>query len=545
MKVRHSTIGLALVLALAACGGEDLVSTPSTFTGIVTADGSLTGITSPAINQYLGIPYAAPPVGERRWAPPQPHGAWDGVLEATQVGSPCPQITSLGFGSFVGNEDCLFLNVYTPGQTKSAKTQKGLPVMVWIHGGSLLFGAGSEYDPTPLVTKGDVIVVTFNYRLGVLGWFAHAALDAEDHLNANYGLMDQQLALQWVQRNIAAFGGDPDQVTIFGESAGGLSVYANLASPTAAGLFHGAIAQSGAYASFTYYNQYIVPLTDAESVGATFAGKVGCAEQTAECLRAKSAADLVAAQPRDFINPIVDGDVLLQPPGAAFASGEFNKVPVMSGSNHDEYRLFTAATYDWVGNPLTDEEYRSAVATFLQQPDPSPIVDFLVSSLYPLSNYPPPPGGESAPLAYSALVTDFFFACPGWSAAGVLSQHVRTYAYEFNDPEAPLWPGLPPASFPMGAYHAGELPYLMNLGVPVGPVSFTPDQQALSDAMISYWTQFAKTGDPNSAGTPTWPPYEGNDGEMQALKPPTPEAAAMSDFYSDHQCAIWLTPPPA
>ena len=233
------------------------------------------GLLSPDINAFLGIPYAAPPLGALRWTPPRPHGHWHGVLEATQVGTPCPQRDF--FGTEFGNEDCLFLNVYTPGLKKNENKHNGLPVMVWIHGGSLVTGSRGLYDPMPLVEKGGVIVVTINYRLGVLGFLAHPALDAEGHLNANYGLMDQQFALQWVQRNIAAFGGDPKRVTIFGESAGGLSVYANLASPTAAGLFRRAIAESGAYASFQDYLQSIAPVAAAEAEGATFAASVGAA----------------------------------------------------------------------------------------------------------------------------------------------------------------------------------------------------------------------------------------------------------------------------
>src|SRR5262249_21376337 len=186
----------------------------------------------------------------------------------------------------------------------------------------------------------------------------------EGHLNANYGLMDQQFALRWVQRNIAAFGGDRDRVTIFGQSAGALSVYSNLASPTAAGLFHRAIAENGAYTSFQDYLQTILSLTDAEQhIGIPFAAAVGCGSQTAECLRNTSAAALVNAEPI-LVNPIVDGTVLPTTPGAALFSGQFNRVPVISGSNHDEWRLFVAFSYDFAGHPLTDAEYPAAVAAF-------------------------------------------------------------------------------------------------------------------------------------------------------------------------------------
>jgi para-nitrobenzyl esterase len=507
---------------------------------IVTEDGPLKGIVAPDINEYLGIPYAAPPVGEQRWMPPQPHGRWHGVLKATETGNACPQLDP--FGNEFGDEDCLTLNVYTPGLKKNQNKHDGLPVMVWIHGGSLVTGSGAFYDPTQLVERGNVIVVTINYRLGVLGFFAHPALDVEGHLNANYGLMDQQFALQWVQRNIAAFGGDPDRVTIFGQSAGALSVYSNLASPTAADLFQRAIAESGAYTSFQDYLQSIVHLATAEAEGAAFAAAVGCGNQTAQCLRATSAASLVDAEPT-IVYPVVDGTVLTQPPGAALASGQFNRVPVISGSNHDEYRLFVAFFYDYAGHPLTDEEYPAAVAAFLQRPDP--FVQHVLS-LYPLTNYPPPPPpflAASAPLALGALGTDVIFACTARNADLFLSQYVPTYAYEFNDENAPVfWDGgnsfISPATFPLGAYHASEIPYLLNIfGV---PAPFTPEQQQLSDAMIGYWTQFARTGDPNSPGLPTWSPYNAATDQFQSFVPPAPTVEA--GFDADHQCSsFWST----
>lgn len=498
---------------------------------IVTEDGPLKGIISPDINEFLGIPYAASPLGALRWRPPQPHGHWQGVLKATQLGNPCPQLDF--FGTEFGNEDCLFLNVYTPGLKKNENENDGFPVMVWIHGGSLVTGSGGLYDPTPLVEKGGVIVVTINYRLGGLGFFAHPALDAEGHLNANYGLMDQQFALQWVQRNIAAFGGDPKRVTIFGESAGGLSVYSNLASPTAAGLFRRAIAESGAYTSFQDYQQLIVPLLAAEVAGNVFATSVGCGNQTAQCLRATSAAALVNAQP-GIVYPVVDGTVLTQPPGSAFASGQFNHVPVISGSNHDEYRLFVALNFDYAGHPLSDAGYPAATAALLERPLADPLVQSILF-LYPLSNYPPPPGVVSAPLALGAWVTDASFACPARNADQLLSQYVPTYTYEFNDKNAPLSFGLFPASFPFGAYHSAEIQYLFNIfGT---PAPFTPDQQQLSNTMIRYWTRFAKTGNPNSRGAPVWSPYNAMTDQFQSLVPPTPTVE--SNFDAEHLCSLF------
>lgn len=512
---------------------------------IVTENGPLKGIISQGINEFLGVPYAAPPMGSRRWTPPQPHSRWRGVFEATQLGNVCPQLDF--FGNQLGSEDCLSLNVYTPylkktrhkrpDFNKNRHKRDGLPVMVWIHGGALVTGSSGLVDPAPLVKNGNVIVVTINYRLGILGFFAHPALNAEGHVNSNYGLMDQQLALQWVQRNIEAFGGDPNRVTIFGESSGGLSVYSHLASPTAAGLFQGAIAQSGAYASFQNYGQSFYTLPAAEALGASFAANLGCDSQTAECLRSISVDQLVHAQP-GMLYPVIDGNVLEQSPGMAIASGQFNHVPVITGTNHDEARLELALAHDYQGSPLSDADYPATTAAHLGMPVNDPFVQYLIQSIYPLSNYPPPPGVQSAPLALGALLTDVGQACPGRNAAQLLSQYVTTYMYEFNDKNAPLSGGLVPPNFPLGAYHSAEIQYLFNSqGI---PAPFTNEQQQLSYAMIDYWTRFAKTGNPNSRMTTYWPPYDANTDRVQSLSPPTP--TAKYDFDADHKCSsFWNT----
>ncbi|HTY55811.1 MAG TPA: carboxylesterase family protein, partial [Candidatus Binataceae bacterium] len=211
----------------------------------LTPSGIIVGTTKNGTNQFLGIPYAAPPVGALRWTPPQPYKNLPFPFEASQFGNKCPQFDSFT-GQQEGDENCLFLNIYTPQAGLPTPNPKpklpGLPVMVWIPGGGLLTGAGSDYDPTRLVSKG-VIVVTINYRLGFLGFFAQQAIDAEGHLNGNYGLMDQQFAIRWVKENIRGFGGDPSRITIFGESAGAQSVFSQIASPLSAGLFKGAIAE--------------------------------------------------------------------------------------------------------------------------------------------------------------------------------------------------------------------------------------------------------------------------------------------------------------
>jgi len=467
------------------------------------------------------------------------------VFQATEFGNICTQDLS---GTIFGVENCLFLNVYVP---DGAPPVHGFPVMVWIHGGGLVSGAGSGFDPTPLVEQGHVIVVTINYRLGFLGFFAHPAIDAEGHLNANYGLMDQQFALQWVRRNICAFGGDKERVTIFGESAGGFSVLSNIASPTATGLFRAGIVESGAYAEFQDYWDAIsvVSLATAETMGTPFvpagttiAAEVGCSSQTAQCLRATFAETLVEIEPGTAF-PIKDGTVLTQTLDSAFKSGQFNRVPIINGTNRDEYRLFVADNYDLSLHPLTNAEYPDAVAAFFGLPVSSAFVQYLVNVEYPLSNYPPPPGYHvSAPLALGALGTDDFFVCTARNADLSLSKYTPTYTYEFNDETAPSF--LRPLSFPLGDAHFIEVQYLFDLSdIGIRP-NFTPDQEQLSDTMISYWTQFAKTGTPNFEGAPFWPRYRGAGGRFESLIAPTPRTESDSSFDTFHKCSsFWNTLP--
>jgi para-nitrobenzyl esterase len=505
----------------------------------LTESGLVVGQTANGVNTFLGIPYAAPPVGNLRWRPPQGYGFFPGfVLHASTFGSECTQIGG-------GSENCLFLNVYTPTPTRAQLFSGPLPVMVWVHGGALVSGASNIYDPTRLAQQG-VIVVTINYRLGYLGFLAQAALDAERHEAGNYGLMDQQFALNWVQRNILGFGGDPNKVTVFGESAGGQSVIVHLSSPTATHLFRGAIVESGSYVEFQDYFNYIVSLSAGETTGtagvpsgAAVATAVGCSSQTAACLRAVPASAFPEIAPAT-IYPFVDGVLLPQTPTAAFTSGHFNKVPLIFGTNHDEWRLFVAEEYDLSAlGPLTDPEYAEAVSALVGQPIASTFVQTLINVLYPLSDYPPPPGVMSAPLALGALGTDDIFTCPARNAEVLLSQRVPTYVYEFHDETAPSF--LPPVSFPLGDAHGFELDYLFNLdGIP-SLSFFTPDQVTLSDTMIGYWTEFAKTLNPNSSGAPAWSKYAAG-GSIESLVAPTPVTESDAAFDADHKCSLfWST----
>ncbi|HET7340018.1 MAG TPA: carboxylesterase family protein, partial [Methylomirabilota bacterium] len=362
--------------------------------------------------------------------------------------------------------------------------------------------------------------VTINYRLGTLGFLAHPALTAESSYggSGDYGLMDQQAALRWVQRNIRAFGGDADNVTIFGESAGGYSVLAQLASPQVAGLFHKAIVESGTY-SLTQ-----APLATAEAQGTAFATAIGCGDTA--CLRALSVAAVLAAGPTSTIFANLDGFVLTQSMLATLTSGQFNQVPVIVGSNHDEWRLFVAQTEKLTGLPLSPAGYPGAIAALGLPPA-------FVMGLYPLAAY----GSPSE--ALGAIGTDVVFACNAAKSARLLLQHVPTFQYELADENAPMLFFSPPISFPTGAYHASELQYLFVLSeTPVPFPGFGPAQQQLSDAMVGYWTQFARSGDPNSPGGSAWPQYDPTR-PVQSLTPPTPATETGASFLGTHKCTIW------
>lgn len=519
-----------VLAVLVAASATALAPRPAAAAPVVKTDaGPVRGVTSGGVDRYLGIPYAAAPVGALRWVPPRPPARWRAPRDASHFGDHCAQGAS-PFGIASTSEDCLFLNVFTPARDDAeGEEAERLPVMVWIHGGALLVGESDGYDPRRLVQQG-VVVVTLNYRLGVLGFLAHPALTAEspNQGSGNYGLMDQQAALRWVQRNIARFRGDPQRVTIFGESAGALSVHAHLASPLSAGLFHGAIVQSGAYALSQ------PSLAQAEALGTAVAALAGCADQTAACLRAASVETLLgalAATHTASVIPDVDGTVLTQTIGAAFASGQLNRVPVVEGSNHDEWRLFVALNVDLVGGPLTPAQYTGAIAATLGVPLSTAA---FLATVYPVASYP------STDLALAALGTDAVFACNSRKAARLLVEHVPVFAYEFNDEGAPQL-FLPPVSFPYGAAHASEIQYLFDLDTAVSALPLTADQRQLAQAMVAYWTSFARSGDPNGAGVPSWPAYDRTADEMSSLEPPAP--LVESGFAADHKCGLWAPTP--
>jgi para-nitrobenzyl esterase len=492
-----------------------------TFSGLVRGS-----VSSEGVREFLGIPYAAPPVGHRRWRPPVAHAPWFAPLEATKFAGHCPQPAS-PFGQLSLTEDCLFLNIFTPDSRDFSGPR---PVMFWIHGGALVAGESDDYDPTAIVKDG-VIVVTINYRLGALGFLAHPAFadektdpdrDGDRQIGSagDYGLMDQQLALRWVRDNILFFGGDPLNVTIFGESAGGLSVFSQLTSPSAQHLFHKAIIESGAYALTTQ------SLATAETSGTAFALATGCSSQTAACLRALPVTTLLANENPAGYTPNIDPEFLPLSLNTALATGQFHHVPVIQGSNHDEWRLFTALDFDLISGPIGNNEtaYEAALATLVGPAAP------LVAAQYPLANFP------SADLAFATAGTDVVFACPALGADLSMSQFVPINTYEFNDENAPQ-DFLPPVSFPYAAAHASEIQYIFNLALTIPRPPLNSQQLQLSSTMQHYWTNFAKFGTPNNPGTPFWEQYNPAVGNFQSLIPPTP--AQETNFATAHNCAFW------
>lgn len=483
-----------------------------------TGDGLVQGVRTSEAREFLGIPYAAPPTGSLRWRPPQPAAPWRGVRAATAPGSDCPQIGSIATGvpQTSTDEDCLYLNVYTP----LAARHRALPVMVWIHGGSLIGGAGSIYDGSVLAAKGNVIVVTINYRLGALGYLALPSLGAQ---SGNYGLMDQQAALRWVQRNATAFGGDPRDVTLFGESAGGASVCTNMASPTAAGLFARAIAESGCIGPAATRQA-------ADTQGSGLAAGLGCTDPAtaAACMRAQPVSAILPAAASLSWSPVLADPILPAQPPAAFAAGDYIHVPLLQGSNLDEGRFFVALGFDALGHPLTAAQYTALIQQDFGAAAPA------VLARYPLSAYPSPD------LAFSAVFTDDVFSCPAL-ANDNLAQASGAYAYEFSDPDPPNDFGLT-FTFPLGAAHSTELQYVFQkIPGPGTTPPFTPAQSALSDQMISYWTRFAATGNPNGGGTPYWPRFTQGSQQIQELIPGATAPEPSTTFAAYHQCAFWAT----
>jgi para-nitrobenzyl esterase len=516
MRVRgesfYFVVCACVVVATSARAADDLT--------VKTDKGKIHGKMSDdgQVRTFLGVPYAAPPVGALRWKAPQPTVKWKGVREATSFGSRCMQPDIFHDMQFRGpgeSEDCLTLNVWAQVVDKHTK----LPVMVWVYGGGFVAGATSEprQDGEHLAHKG-VIVVSMNYRLGLFGFFVHPGLAAESaqHAAGNYGLMDQTAALQWVRRNIGSFGGDPDNVTLFGESAGSFSVSAQMASPLAAGLFAHAIGESGG--AFYSHGLSFAPLAERLTHDPAYAlATFGTSDLAA--LRAMSADDLMlkmATQTNPgggHIVPDVDGYFLPESVQQIYKEGKQAHVALLAGWNRDEPSALAVN----VPQPPT-------VASFQQTAEKS----FGDRAQEFLQVYP---AGTDAEAVRSAIdfAGDSFIAFSTWQwlEAQAATGGAAVYRYHFERP-APADKYHPAGS---GAFHSDEIEYVFgNLNSRVDAV-WQPEDQKLSDLLETYWTNFARTGNPNGAGAPEWPQY--NQGDGWQLMHLDVDSAARPDQHRD------------
>ena len=494
-------------------------------------DGRLEGTVEAGVRHFFGIPYAKPPTGDRRFRAPVKNEAWTGVRKASELPKRCAQPTSLNTGEGTDNEDCLYLNVWTPQPAPSSP----LPVLVWIHGGGNQNGATSDpvpgvperlfYDGHSFAENHGVVMVSLNYRLGVLGYFSHPELRDEGSPSGNQGLLDQKMALEWVRDNIAAFGGDPENVTLFGESAGARNVCFHVVSPGSRGLFHRAISESGDCTGSSRTR------AQAESEGDVFAEAVGCSDSgdVLACLRNKPAGDLInakepgeappagpgggsysgRAQLWDF-RPTADGDVIPRLPRDLFLAGEIARVPYIMGTNNEEGGLahLTAPPAE------TDEDFQGALerrfGAFASR----------VAETYPVSKFPTPNA------ALIRVTTDERYACAVQDfAERATAAGLEVHAYNFNMPY--VITGLAP----LGPAHAAELTYVFN--------SLREDQpegaDKVSALMQGYWSRFAKAGDPNGAGTPTWPKFDAVKKTRLGI---AADPAPIENFRSA-ECAMW------
>jgi para-nitrobenzyl esterase len=449
------------------------------------------------VRAFKGIPYAAPPVGEQRWRPPTPVQPWQGVRQSTAFAPACSQL-KVGGGRgrrYQGySEDCLYLNIWTPTEANGHK----LPVMLWYHGGGFVIGSASDdvYDGRFLAQKG-VVVVTTNYRVGPVGFFAHPLLSKESErgVSGNYGMLDMIAALEWVRDNIAGFGGDPERVTIFGESAGGRCVAHLMATPAAKGLFHRGIMQSSSlYRPLSHLRKRYYGRSSAEQVGVSVAEKLGCNETEAllECLRGKAADDVIAASDvvmgsfteGNFFEPIVDGLLLPDDPSQIFEDGKQHPVPLIAGSNADESTVFTPP-----GLYTTEGQVERSIKKWFPHHHREILELFTIEDV------------DDAWRAVVRIQGDWMFTVPILKTVRTMERTgAPAYQYFFTHIRSD------DRGRQLGAYHGSEIRFAFD-NLDLGRTPVTDADRKIADVMSSYWVNFATTGDPNADALPPWPRY--------------------------------------
>ena len=502
---------------------------------VVTGSGPVRGTVHAASRAFLGVPYAAPPLGALRFAAPTAHPPWSKMRDAATFGPACPQVKSAmadavptgKIGAFSTSEDCLTLNVWTPWPVPA----KAAPVLVWIHGGGFTSGASSLPHIAPpgrtMAEQAKVVVVSLNYRLGPLGFLAHPALG---QASGNFGIQDQQAALVWVKNNIAAFGGDAGKVTLAGESAGAFSVCVHLVAAASKGLFHRAVMQSGACPQALPQNSTVLTQKVAMDQGKSVAQKVGCdtASDVAACLRKAPLQQLLTALPiiDDFTDtttkgaswgPNTDGVILTGQPLALVKAKTFHKLPVILGTNKNEGSVLVVAANK---TKLTQAQYVAQVGKMFS------VISGMVLINYPGLSY------ASAAAALAEMMGDLVFVCPARRTARALSAAgVKTYLYHFT-----TQPGYSSKNPFLGAYHTAEVPF--PFATPPPSLSFSPDEAKLAGQMLGYWTRFARLGDPNTAGQVVWPTYAKGTDQHMVLGT---SAVTTGKALKQKQCDFWDT----
>lgn len=532
MRVRRACVAaLAAVLGVGSCSLADHPAADRLDVRVTVEQGPVRGTADGGVLRFQGLPYAAAPVGELRWQPPRPAPGWRAERDAGAPGARCPQPAAAPGTPHATpastDEDCLTLNVTVPAGTAA---HARLPVLFWIHGGGFSAGAGSDVDPRRLATAGPLVVVTVNYRLGMLGFLGLPGLPGA----GSFGLLDQQQALRWVQRNIAAFGGDPTEVTIAGESAGADSVCAQLAATGSAGLFRRAILQSGGCSPANIIDvirpgtgpagDTWKPLPQAALRGGRVAAGLGCTDPATAlaCLRALPVGRLLGVT-GTYWSPAVGTDLLPRRPSDVVADGELPPVPVLSGTTRNEGTLFTAIFFDLAGSPVSARALRTMLSR-------------AAGGRSTAAGRAYRPGDRSPGRVWSDVITDRAYACPALTTHRALADRAPLYAYEFADPAAAATLAPLPAGLDGGVTHGAELAYLFDL-VP-GQPALTPAQQALATDLVGAWARFATTGDPG--GPVPWPRF-GRDGPILSIRGGGPGLVqtTAAAFAAAHHCALW------